>query len=127
MKKEILLCKTTCLVSTSNQTTASLSTMPVRSNLAGIFVLCILLSIAQFGAAQVTAGFELDGNAKAVGQNPPDDWDLIYNNTSSSEMTTGIITDLPSHNDNAFFMGSKDLNDVSTWHWQLFTTPDKDD
>src|SRR5689334_17596415 len=127
MKKEILLCKTTCLVSTTTQTTASLKSMPVRIKLTGIFVLCTLLCMTRLASAQVTAGFELDGNANAVGQNPPDDWDLIFNNTSSAEHTTGIITDLPSHNDNAFYMGSKDVNDVTTWHWQLFTTPDKDD
>ena len=126
MKKEILLCKTTCLVSTTTQTTG-LKSMPIRKNIIGIFVLSTLLCISQFATAQITAGFELDGNANAVGQNPPDDWDLIYNGTSAAETTTGIVNDLPSHNDNAFFMGSKDVNDVTTWHWQLFSTPDKDD
>src|SRR5690349_1085207 len=99
MKKENLLCKTTCLVSTTAQT-ASLKSMPVRKNLIGIFVLSMLLCMSQFATAQITAGFELDGNANAVGQNPPDDWDLIFNGTSAAESTTGIVTDLPSHNDN---------------------------
>ena len=125
MKKEILLCNTTCSVPTTTQTT--LQFMPVRTSLIGIFVLCTLLCVSQLTSAQVTSGFELDGNANAVNPNPPDDWNLIFNNTSSAETTTGILTDLNSHNDNAFYMGSKDINDVTTWHWQLFSTPDKDD
>src|SRR5258706_303626 len=97
-------------------------------NLLTLLIFCI----ATFGSlnsvhAQITAGFELDGNATAVAPNPPDDWDLIYNGTDAADVTTGIVNDLPSANDNAFVIGSKDIDDVSTWHWQVFTTPDKDD
>src|SRR5689334_18518042 len=92
----------------------------------------IIFCIATFGTtnfsfAQITNGFELDGNATAVAPNPPDDWDLIFNGTDHSQVNTGIVNDLPSNNDNAFVIGSKDIDDVTMWHWQVFTTPDKDD
>jgi len=91
-----------------------------------LFAFLLLLFIQPL-TAQITAGFELDGNANAVLPNPPDDWDLIYNHTSSASVTTGILSDAPSSADNAFVIGSKDIDDVSTWHWQIFSTPDKDD
>jgi hypothetical protein len=73
--------------------------------------------------AQITAGFELDGNAIAVSPNPPDDWDLIYNNTSSAQVTTGIVSDL----DNIFQGGgSKDYIDIPEWQWVTGSVPDKD-
>src|SRR3954469_16831045 len=77
--------------------------------------------------AQITAGFELDGNATAVPPNPPDDWNLIYNGTSSAQVTTGIVTDLPSNADSYFKQGTADIDDVSQWHWSISSVPDKDD
>ncbi len=77
--------------------------------------------------AQITNGFELDGNANAVLPNPPDDWSLINSNTSNAQVTTGIISDLASNNDNRFTVGSKDQGAISTWHWDLASVPDKND
>ena len=77
--------------------------------------------------AQITSGFELDGNAQAVLPNPPDDWDLIYNGTSSAQVTTGVVNDVSSSADNRFKMGSKDQGDINTWHWDIASVPNKDD
>src|SRR5207248_1533068 len=65
--------------------------------------------------AQITGGFELDGNATSVNPNPADDWDLIYSGTSHAQVTTGLVLDQPQGNDNAFQQGSADLNDIPTW------------
>lgn len=78
-------------------------------------------------AGVIASGFELEGNAIAVVPNRPDDWDLIYNGTSSPTFSTGVITDAPSTNDNYFTVGTKDLDDVSSWRHTLGSTPDKDD
>src|SRR5690349_10458271 len=61
-------------------------------------VLLFAFSLSTF--AQITAGFELEGNAVAVAPNPPDDWDLIYNNASHAQVNTGVVTDLPPGADN---------------------------
>jgi hypothetical protein len=34
---------------------------------------------------------------------------------------------MPSDADDHFVIGSKDINDISTWHWSLGSVPDKDD
>jgi predicted lipoprotein len=92
--------------------------------LAALLLAC-LFSVSTY--AQITAGFELDGNAHAVVPNPPDDWSMVYSGTSNAQVSTGVIIDQPNGNDNAFQQGSSDLNDIPTWHWTLFSTPDKDD
>jgi hypothetical protein len=93
-----------------------------------ISFLITLLGTNAFIYAQISAGFELDGNAMAVSPNPPDDWSMMYpSNASNAQVTTGIVVDMPSSADNAFVQGTKDIVDVSTWHWQVFSTPDKDD
>src|SRR5215204_6141861 len=81
-------------------------------NLITLFIFCIAALGSVNTSAQITAGFELDGNATAVVPNPPDDWDLIYNSTDNASVSTGLITDAPSANDNAFTQGSSDVNDV---------------
>ncbi|MGQ0829976.1 MAG: T9SS type A sorting domain-containing protein [Bacteroidota bacterium] len=91
-----------------------------------IFTLLFFLFTFQFynTTAQITTGFELDGNATASSPNPPDDWDLIFNNTSSAQLTTGIIVDP----NNIFHGGgSKDDLDIPNWGWTTGTVPDKDD
>src|SRR5689334_16159148 len=99
-----------------------------KLSLITLLTFCLaLLSSINFTYAQITSGFELDGNATAVAPNPPDDWDLIFNNTDNASVTTGILNDAPSASDNAFQQGSSDVNDVTTWHWTTFTVPDKDD
>jgi hypothetical protein len=101
-----------------------------RTRLAFIYILSFFISLlgrTNFIYAQIANGFELDGNATAVAPNPPDDWSMIYSSSSNAQVTTGIDVDMPSNADNAFVIGSKDINDVSTWHWQTFSVPDKDD
>src|SRR4051812_11085878 len=90
-------------------------------------ITCIALAWATASHAQITAGFELDGNANSVAPNPPDDWDLIFNKNGNAQVTTGVVKDLPSTADDYFVQGSKDLNDVSTWRWSINSTPDKND
>ena len=75
----------------------------------------------------ITSGFELDGNAVSVAPNPPDDWDLVNTNSSNAFSTTGVLSDAPSANDNLFVQGTKDLTDVTGWHYSMGSTPDKDD
>ncbi|MDQ3047154.1 MAG: T9SS type A sorting domain-containing protein [Bacteroidota bacterium] len=74
--------------------------------------------------AQIIAGFELDGNATSVLPNPPDDWDKIYNNTHSAQITTNVVSDM-----NNIFQGggSKDDLDINNWGWTTGSVPDKDD
>ncbi len=78
-------------------------------------------------AGPIASGFELDGNATAVLPNRPDDWDLIYNGTSSPTFSTGVLTDAPSTSDNYFTIGTKDIDNVPSWRHTIGTTPDKDD
>jgi hypothetical protein len=92
-----------------------------------VFLLLTMALMPIRSFSQITTGFELDGNATAVLPNPPDDWDLIYNGTSSAQVTTGIDNDLPSSADNRFTIGSKDKGDINTWHWDIASVPDKDD
>src|SRR5258706_437082 len=79
------------------------------------------------GGGAITSGFELDGDANAVAPNPPDDWDLIYNGTAHPTSTTGIVQDFPSKSDDYFVIGTKDIVDVTQWHYNIQSTPDKDD
>jgi hypothetical protein len=90
----------------------------------GALLLLFLCMFQISSFAQITTGFELDGNATSAVPNPPDDWDKIYNNTSSAQVTTGIVSDL-----NNIFQGggSKDDLDVNLWGWTTGSVPDKDD
>src|SRR5688500_726434 len=58
-----------------------------------VATLFIFSMMPEYSTAQITTGFELDGNAFSVAPNPPDDWDLIYSGTSSAQVTTGVLTD----------------------------------
>ena len=76
----------------------------------------------------VKKGFELDGNAFAVSPNPPDDWNLFLpGGINGSTVSTGIVNDFPSNNDDYFVIGTKDLTDVTSWRYNIQSTPDKDD
>ena len=124
--------KTNITVNAANQTThlTACRKSPAKksSSLITLFILCIaMFGSANLSFAQIVNGFELDGNATAVTPNPPDDWNLIFNNTDNASVTTGILSDAPSASDNAFQQGSSDVNDVTTWAWTTFTVPDKDD
>ncbi len=91
------------------------------------YVVLLLAFLYTAGAsAQITSGFELDGNA--VKTTSVDDWDRIKNNTSSASVTTGIITDAAIPTDNIFLGGgSKDDLDISGWKWTGGSTTDKGD
>lgn len=97
------------------------------SNIIAVLLFITLALVSERSIAQITTGFELDGNANAVLPNPPDDWDLIYNNTSSAQVTTGVVNDVSSSADNRFTVGSKDQGNINTWHWDIASVPDKDD
>lgn len=93
----------------------------IKKGVVTFFILCLFYSGIQ---AQITTGFELDGNATAILPNPPDDWNLIYAGTSNAQITTGIITDVGN-----IFMGggSKDNLNINNWGWTTGSVPDKDD
>ena len=88
---------------------------------AAFFTACLFYSDI---SAQITTGFELDGNATSVLPNPPEDWDKIYNNTHSAQVTTNVVSDI-----NNIFQGggSKDDLDINNWGWTTGSVPDKDD
>ncbi|HEY0029888.1 MAG TPA: T9SS type A sorting domain-containing protein [Bacteroidia bacterium] len=90
----------------------------------GITALLIFFALQTGMRAQITSGFELEGNATSVLPNPPDDWDMIYNNTSNAQITTNVVTDM-----NNIFQGggSKDDLDINNWGWTTGSVPDKDD
>ncbi|MES2590753.1 MAG: T9SS type A sorting domain-containing protein [Bacteroidota bacterium] len=89
----------------------------------GMILVCILSLFYSGITAQITTGFELDGNAVSVIPNPPDDWDKVYNGTSSAQVSTGVVSDI----DNIFQGGgSKDDLDLNNWGWTLGSVPDKD-
>jgi hypothetical protein len=97
------------------------SNFPIKK---GIFTLLTLFTFYSGIRAQISSGFELDGNATSVIPNPPDDWDKIYNGTSSAQVTTNVVTDA----DNIFQGGgSKDHLDINNWGWTSGSVPDKDD
>jgi PKD-like domain/FlgD Ig-like domain len=76
----------------------------------------------------VTSGFELDGDAFATSPNPPgDDWNLVFDGSSAAILTTGIVSDFPSKKDDYFQIGTKDQDDVTSWRYNVQSTPDKDD
>ncbi len=88
----------------------------------------VIPTIAPCGSSgPITSGFELEGNAFAVTPDPPDDWDLVLGGTSGATLTTGIVDDFPSKADDYFQVGTKDQDDVPSWHYNVQSTPDKDD
>jgi hypothetical protein len=93
-----------------------------RIALSVLFVFCFSTNLS----AQLNTIFELDGNAMSVTPNPPDDWNLIYTPPHNAQVTTGILNDMPNGSDNGFVQGTSDIDDVSTWHWDTHSSPDKD-
>ncbi|MGP8306657.1 hypothetical protein [Vibrio sp. YIC-376] len=74
-------------------------------------------------AVHDTGTFELDGNA--VSEAPPgDDWENVYNNTDSANVTSFKADPAPQ---TIFDGGKKDIQDVSDWSWKHGSVPDKDD
>lgn len=68
--------------------------------------------------------FELDGNATDDGGVSGDDWSALYTATRAGQRTTGIISDtVPA----VFRSGSKDTDDMNSWHYDLGSSPPKDD
>jgi hypothetical protein len=88
----------------------------------------VIPSIGSCGSSgSITSGFELDGNATHVSPDPPDDWDLVFAGTDHADETTGIVFDKNSKADDYFVIGTKDVVDVTQWHYNVQSTPDKDD
>lgn len=69
--------------------------------------------------------FELDGNAVDNNAVAGDDWQNVYADTDSANVTTGIIAD-PSPK-SIFTGGRKDIQDVPEWGHKDGAVPDKDD
>ncbi|WP_461516285.1 hypothetical protein [Porticoccus sp.] len=95
-----------------------------------------MLILAVKGAHD-TGIFQLDGDANGNGAGFPDDWEEIYDewNDGSGNPETDIFafiaqaTEAPDV-DVSYFKGggSKDVNDVDEWLWEVTdVTPDKDD
>jgi hypothetical protein len=109
-----------------------------RAARVGLFTL-VMSALAIFAVAGVmavheTGLFELDGDS--VSHNAPapfgpaEDWDDVSNGTDTAAVTTGIVPDEfgASTSDDQFTLGSKDVLDVSEWHWKSGVPPsDKTD
>jgi hypothetical protein len=68
--------------------------------------------------------FELEGDVDNDVQ-PGDDWNNVFGAGSGAFTTSGPSSDGPNHS--IFTQGSKDLDNVSGWHWGEGSAPDKDE
>jgi len=108
--------------------TVTVATGEGCSGSATAHVSIVIPTIAPCGSGgPITSGFELDGDAFATSPNPPDDWDLVFGGTSGATLTTGVVNDFPSKSDDYFQIGTKDQDDVTSWRYNIQSTPDKDD
>ncbi len=89
-----------------------------------LFILSLLLQYANFALAPAALAvhdeglFELDGNAvnQAAAGN---DWDQVFNGTSSAEATKFITDPVDNQTDPSFTGGStKDDIDITSWLWK---------
>ncbi len=93
-------------------------------------LVAVLASFLAFGFANgaptgLTDVFELDGDA-ITGAHPglPDDWDRVYNGTSSAGLT---VFENDPRGYSLFVQGTKDIYDIGTWHWADQNAPPKDE
>lgn len=90
------------------------------------FVLSCFAVAAPLPALAVDGGiFELDANALDQSA-PTDDWESFYVNPATAHTTrsTGIV---PDSSPAVFRNGSKDIDDISAWRYDLGSAPPKDD
>ena len=86
---------------------------------------CSLLTGFGAGAVSTENLFEIDGNVADSALALPDDWASFYpNNNSNTTRATGIVPDSAPA---VFRNGSKDTLDISTWKYDLGSSPPKDD
>ncbi|TMQ68392.1 MAG: T9SS type A sorting domain-containing protein [Candidatus Eisenbacteria bacterium] len=108
--------------------TVTVTTSDSCTNSATAKVIIVNPTLGSCGSGgPIASGFELDGDAFAVAPNPPDDWSLVFSGTSSATFTTGVVNDFPSKKDDYFVIGTKDLDDATSWRYNIQSTPDKDD
>ena len=101
----------------------------VKFAIVGVAAIVLVLLPASAGAVHDLGLFQLDGNTAVVNPPPGDDWDGVYNHTSSAFGTKfiGADTEAPAV-DTTFFTGggSKDVNDIPQWQWSPNdVSPDK--
>jgi hypothetical protein len=88
-------------------------------------LLCSTLALAPAHAGVLAGPLVLDGNtADPSGADAPDDWESFPANTAHTVRATGIVADaVPA----VFRTGSKDTQDISTWRYDLGSSPPKTD
>ena len=96
--------------------------------LAGMAISALLLATLQIlpaHAVQTDGLFKLDGKTNdPSGAALPDDWESFTNNTANTTRATGIVADTKPA---VFRNGSKDTLDISSWRYDLGSSPPKDD
>jgi hypothetical protein len=87
-----------------------------------------LLFVRTVLAVHDTGAFELDGNATDSVVTPGDDWENIFNNTSTTAVASTFVNDGALNATIFTGGGSKDPQDVSEWAWKdgAGGLPDKD-
>ncbi|MFB9240406.1 hypothetical protein IV454_24505 [Massilia antarctica] len=88
-------------------------------------LLCSTLALAPAHAGVLNGMLVLDGNtADPSGAAPPDDWESFPANQANTVRATGIVADaVPA----VFRNDSKDTLDISTWRYDLGSSPPKTD
>ncbi|MCA6079061.1 SprB repeat-containing protein, partial [Fulvivirga sedimenti] len=97
-----------------------------------LFYLFILLILPFLFSTQAIAQFEVDGNTVSGDHTPAgEDWNNVYNGTSTATITTGILPDAGGFTgllENSYIGGgTKDDNDFPAWEWQYTSVSDKTD
>ncbi len=87
-------------------------------------LLLAALSVTPAHAVDSSGFFELDANAQKETGGAADDWSSFYPSVPAGKRATGIIADTTPA---VFRSGSKDTEDINTWHYELGSSPPKDD
>jgi hypothetical protein len=100
-----------------------------RATTSPSLLLLILVLVFTFSATLTMAQFEVDGQSVHDTQ---EDWNDVFNGTSSATVTTGILPDgggavLSIPEDSYIGGGTKDDNDFGDWQWEFTGTSDKTD
>jgi uncharacterized repeat protein (TIGR01451 family) len=98
------------------------------ASLLSVFVLAAQFSVLLPADATIFDPFELDGNALDSPAGAPDDFQNVFNGTTTGAVASAFTSDLPSV-DTGYFKGggSKDVNDIGLWAWANSPVPDKNE
>ncbi|MEJ2005431.1 MAG: hypothetical protein P8X57_10795, partial [Cyclobacteriaceae bacterium] len=97
------------------------------------YLIAVFAMLTVLPVSEVNAQFEIDGNTVSGDHIPAgEDWDDIFNMTSSAIVTTGILPDasgsiMGSLEDSYIGGGTKDDNDFPDWQWEYTSVSDKTD